>query len=222
MLPADKHYKAVIFDFDGLLVNSEIVWEKTERALLARHGVEYDPEIIHKYIGTGLEEWSQAMVRDYRLPIEPVAFGAELMEMILPALAQEAAPMPGAAETLAAVHVWGGPVAIASSSHRVIVDTVMKRLGWEHIISVRCTGDEVTHAKPAPDIYLLAAERLGIAPSDCVALEDSLNGARAARAAGMTCIAVPNPVYQPTQFADITPFVVGTLTELDIRQWLTL
>ena len=221
VLHADRQYKAVIFDFDGLLVNSEVVWEKVEHALLARHGREYDPEIIHKYIGTGLEEWSEAMVREFKLTVDPVAFGAELIEMIVPALAEEGEPMPGAAEMVAAIQASGHPIAIASSSAAVIVEPVVKHLGWDTAIPVRCTGDQVTNAKPAPDIYLLAAERLGVSPSDCLTFEDSLNGARAARAAGMTCIAVPNPVYHPSQFADITPFVVSSLTDIAIRQWLT-
>lgn len=218
--PVDKKFRALIFDFDGLLVDSEVVWEHVERALLRRHGAEYDPAILNKYIGTGLVAWSAAIVNEYQLAVAPDQFGAELMEMIVPELARSADPMPGAMATVAAAHEWGGPVAIASSSSRPIVETVVQKLGWDAMIPIRCTGDEVVHTKPAPDIFLLAAERLGVAPGDCLVLEDSVNGARAAHIAGMTCIAVPNPAYRPSQFEGLAAHLVPSLESLDIRSWL--
>jgi HAD superfamily hydrolase (TIGR01509 family) len=219
MTPLPK-LRAVIFDFDGLLVNSEIVWEQVERDLLHRHGAAYDQVIMSRYIGTGLSDWTVAMVREYGLTVTPQRFGEELLELIIPALAELAEPMPGAAETIAAVQAWGGMVAIASSSNRSIVDPIVHRFGWDSIIPIRCTGDEVANTKPAPDLFLLAAQRLGVDPADCLVLEDSLNGARAALSAGMTCIAVPNPAYQPSDFEAITPHIIPSLTTLTIRDWL--
>jgi HAD superfamily hydrolase (TIGR01509 family) len=221
VLPVDNpKFRALIFDFDGLLVDSETVWEQVERALLARHGAEYDPLILNKYIGTGLVAWSAAIVNEYQLSVAPDQFGAELMEMIVPELERSAEPMPGAIATVAAAHEWGGPVAIASSSSRPIVETVVQKLAWDRMIPVRCTGDEVAHTKPAPDLFLLAAARLGVAPKDCLVLEDSVNGARAAHAAGMTCIAVPNPAYRPAQFEGFAAHIAPSLEALDIRAWL--
>ncbi len=218
--PVDKKFRALIFDFDGLLVDSEVVWERVEHDLLRRHGAEYDQIIMSKYIGMGLVPWSEAMVHEYQLTVTPDRFGAELMEMILPELIRTAEPMPGALETVTAAQAWGGPIAIASSSSRPIVETVVQKFGWDAIIPIRCTGDEVAYTKPAPDLFLLAADRLGVAPGDCLVLEDSVNGARAAHAAGMTCIAVPNPAYRPSHFEGIAVQVVPSLTELDIRTWL--
>jgi pseudouridine-5'-monophosphatase len=154
------------------------------------------------------------------LPIAPPLFLEELMSMIIPALGERAEPMPGAVATIAAAKQMGIPIAIASSSPSTLVEPIVRRLGWDVEIPVRCTGDQVTHAKPAPDIFLLAAERLGVAPSDCLVLEDSVNGARAATAAGMTCIAVPNPVYQPSHFEGITAAVIPSLEVLDLHAWL--
>lgn len=220
VLPVDKKCRALLFDFDGLLVNSEEIWEVVEREIIRNHGGEYDPDIIHKYIGTGLLVWSEAIVREYQFPIAPELFLEELLSMIIPALAEHAQPMPGAVATITTAKAMGVPIAIASSSPRMLVEPVVRKLGWDVAIPVRCTGDEVAHAKPAPDVYLLAAERLGVAPSDCLVLEDSVNGARAATAAGMHCIAVPNPAYSDAHFEGITVAVIPSLTELDLSLWL--
>lgn len=213
-------FRALIFDFDGLLVDSETVWEHVEHEILRLHGAEYDPVIMHRYIGMGWVEWSEAMVREYQLTVSPAEFIEELLEMIVPALRERAEPMPGAEATIATATAMGVPVAIASSSSRIVIETLVQKFGWDVAIPIRCTGDEVANAKPAPDVYLLAAERLGVAPGDCLVLEDSVNGARAAHAAGMTCIAVPNPAYTPSHFEGIVAQVVPSLPELDIRAWL--
>jgi pseudouridine-5'-monophosphatase len=175
---------------------------------------------MRRYVGTGLGEWSEAMVREYRLPATPQEFAAHLMEVILPELRATAQPMPGAAETVRAAAAWGGPIAIASSSERVIVDMLSHRFGWELMIPVRCTGDDVPRAKPAPDLFLLAAERLGVAPEDCLVLEDSVNGARAAHAAGMSCIGIPHPTYDASEFAGITVALLPSLRGFDPADWL--
>lgn len=210
----------MLFDFDGLLVNSEVIWEEVEREIIRNHGAEYDPEILHKYIGTGLVAWSEAIVREYQFSVSPELFLEELMSMIVPALEARAQPMPGAVATIAAAKAKNLPIAIASSSPRVLVDAVAGKFGWTEAIPVRCTGDEVVHAKPAPDIFLLAAQRLGVAPSDCLVLEDSVNGARAATAAGMRCIAVPNPAYDHPHFEGITVAVLPSLELFDVESWL--
>jgi HAD superfamily hydrolase (TIGR01509 family) len=221
-LTVSRRFRALIFDFDGLLVDSEVVWERVERDVLLEYGAAYDLAIMRKYMGTGLREWADAMVREYALETTPQAFAAHIMEVVVPELAHSAEPMPGALDTVSAAAAWGGPLAIASSSERVIVESVSARFGWNRAIPVRCTGDEVARAKPAPDLFLLAAERLGIAPADCLVLEDSVNGARAAHAAGMTCIAVPNPVYRPGEFDGIAAKLVPSLPELDLTEWLEM
>ncbi|MBZ0287226.1 MAG: HAD-IA family hydrolase, partial [Anaerolineae bacterium] len=107
------------------------------------------------------------------------------------------------------------PTAIASSSPKAIIDAILKAQGWDTLFSVRCSAEDEARGKPAPDVYLRAAERLGINPGDCLALEDSPNGARAAVAAGMTCYAVPDTKHISSHaFDGITPHVFRSLHEV--------
>ena len=136
---------------------------------------------------------AEAMVREYRLVVTPEAFAAHVMEAVVPELARAAEPMPGALDTVSAASAWGGPLAIASSSERVIVETVASRFGWDRAIRVRCTGDEVARAKPAPDLFLHCAATFAVEPARCLVVDDSQHGVAAAVAAGMTAIGFVDP-----------------------------
>lgn len=211
---------AVIFDMDGLLVDTEVVWEKVEVALLATHGATYIHEIARLHMGMRLEEAVAVMVREYGLTMDPGIFGTELVDALLAELAHEVRPMPGAEALMAQAAAWGGPVAIASGSPMRVVQHVVAHFGWGELLTTICSGDEVARGKPAPDIFLLAAQRLGVEPTRCLVLEDSLNGARAAHAAGMRCIAVPNPAYEPSAFVGIADPILPTLEGLRLTDWL--
>jgi HAD superfamily hydrolase (TIGR01509 family) len=107
------------------------------------------------------------------------------------------------------------PCAIASSSSRVVIDATLRQQGWDSLFAIRCSAEDELHGKPAPDVYLRAAERLGIAPQECLALEDSLTGAKAAVAAGMVCYAVPDLTHTTAEaFAGVTPYIFGSLLEV--------
>ncbi len=204
--------EAIIFDMDGLLVDSERVWHIAEDEVFASRGLEYTDELRASIIGLRMDEFMAKLQAHFRIE-EPLAnltaeVNANMLRMI-PTMVQ---PQPGAAELLQLVQQRGWPLAIASSSPMAIIDATLRSQGWDDVFRLRCSADNVARGKPAPDVYLQAAHLLGVAPHNCLALEDSPNGARAAIAAGMTCYAVPDRSHsQPDAFAGITPQVFADL-----------
>ena len=210
--------EAIIFDMDGLLVDSERVWHIAEDEVFASRGLEYTDELRASIIGLRMDEFMAKLQAHFRIE-EPLAdltaeVNANMLRMI-PTMVQ---PQPGAAELLQLVQQRGWPVAIASSSPMTIIDATLRCQGWDDVFRLRCSADNVARGKPAPDVYLQAAQLLGVAPHNCLALEDSPNGARAAIAAGMTCYAVPDRSHsQPDAFAGITPYVFADLHKVRAR-----
>ncbi len=213
-------FDAIIFDMDGLLVDTERVWKIAESALLAARGKEYSPVKHEALIGRGMREFIDGIKSSYAVDDSAEVLTAELYERLYALLPGRIVVQPGAPELIAHIQTHNIPRAIASSSPLHMIDFVVSDRGWGEFFGVRASGDEVPRGKPAPDVYLLAAERLGIDPARCLALEDSPNGARAAVGAGMTCFAVPDTSHsQPAQFAGITPHVLGSLhAVLDVLQ----
>ncbi len=206
---------AIIFDMDGLLVDSERLWKQAETDLLAARGVAYSEEKHAPFIGMGMGEFIPNIKRVYELQDDAAVIKDELIERILVIIQQDTQPMPGAFDIVDWVVAQGMPYAVASSSPlKVIGATLGSQSQWDGLFPVRASAEEVPNGKPAPDVYLLAAERLGVDPTQCVALEDSPNGSRAAVAAGMTCFSVPDTSHsQPEAFTGITPHVLGNLHE---------
>ncbi|MDX1991890.1 MAG: HAD family phosphatase [bacterium] len=208
-------YKAIIFDMDGLLVDSETVWHVAERELFELRGYAYTDEVREQIIGLRLDEMFTRLHSIYQFEESPIALLEELIERMLELIPQMVRPQPGALEIIEYVQQHNIPHAIASSSPRSIIDAVVESQGWGDFFTVRCTADDEKAGKPAPDVYLTAARRLGVDPADCLALEDSTTGSRAAVAAGMTCFAVPDVSHSaPEKFRDITPHVFGSLHEV--------
>lgn len=193
---------AVIFDMDGLLIDSEPVWEDVEHAMLARRGVVLDPQVRAKHIGMRMADFWTGLANAYALsePIEGLI--AEAIAAMAARVGTEAALRPGAAELIALLAARGVPCAIASSSPMAIIDAVVAAHGWQVTFANRVSGDQVAQGKPAPDIYLEAARMVGVAPAACLALEDSLNGTRAAVAASMVTVAVPDPAHTTAAMFD--------------------
>jgi mannitol-1-/sugar-/sorbitol-6-/2-deoxyglucose-6-phosphatase len=216
----DIQQRGIIFDMDGLLIDSEIVWEKVEADLLATHGTTFDREIARKHMGMRIDEAAAVMVREYGLSCDPIHFSTQLVDALLAEFDVNLDLMPGAAEVMAQAAALGVPVAIASSSPMRVVQYVVTRFDWHNTVAFLCAGDEVARGKPSPEVFLLAAERMGVAPENCLVLEDSVNGARAARAAGMRCIAVPNHAYDASHFEGIADWVIPTLEGLDLQAML--
>ncbi len=207
--------KAVIFDMDGLLVDSEPIWAIAETAMLEARGLQRDHEIQQRLIGMRSSDFIAGMRDGYGLtePIE--AIQAEIMEHMVSLISIEVLARPGAPELLAYLEQQHVPCAIASSSPKRVINAVVDGQNWGHYFQARVSGDEVPEGKPAPDVYLEAARRLGVDPSDCLALEDSVNGARAAVAANMLTYAIPDNYHTPHgAFDDVTSHVYDSLHDV--------
>lgn len=183
----------VVFDLDGLLVDSERVQAMAFNAALAPHGIVLNDDDFAGFVGysTAQNFRDLAVAHPHLAPHVPEILAAK--DRAYAALVEtEMRPMPGAAELVRALAAAGVPMAVASSSYRVDVEACLRRVGLDDVLRVLSPGDEVPRTKPAPDVYLRAVERLGLPPSRCVAIEDAEAGVRAAKAAGLACLAVPN------------------------------
>lgn len=207
--------KAVVFDCDGLLMDTEPCWTIAEAELYQRRGLEFTDEHKQKVIGTAIHEEAAIMAADFGEQGSEAAIARELHETVRDILATQAVPMPGASEMVPLV-TDRVPAALASNTERVLVDVVMARSGFDHLLPVHVAGDEVRHPKPAPDIYLTACERLGVAPADCLAFEDSRTGLESAVAAGLRTVAIPT--FTEHRFgADV---VFESLLDADLLAWV--
>jgi HAD superfamily hydrolase (TIGR01509 family) len=186
---------AVIFDMDGVLADTEPFNERALGVVLARRGASLSGIEYQGLVGQSNEASWVWMIAHFRLTESLVDLGHEYERELLPQLA-EVVPSPGAMELIHDLRSSGIRLAVASSSPRVIVDTILERLGMTHAFDVVVTGKEVAVGKPAPDIFRLAAERLGVAPADCVVIEDSAHGLEGARRAGMHTIALKTAYQQ--------------------------
>lgn len=207
---------AVIFDLDGLVIDSEtpevLAWE----AIYARYGMRFPIASWLQNVGRNDGPWDP--LAPFRLPESPSApdLVAGLWRHQVDALMDAYfKPLPGVVPLLTQLRRRGLRTAVASSSRRAWIVRVLARLGLADQFDATAGGDEVPRAKPEPDVYLLAARRLGAAPRACVALEDSHNGVRAAKAAGMPCIAVPSALTRQLDFA-AADLVVGSLDEITL------
>ncbi len=186
--------RAVVFDFDGLLCDTETLHYATWRELFADHGVELALEWWQQLVGTvggpSLFDHLEALVGE---PVDREALGREGRARFH-ALVDAAPVCDGVEAWLDEAAELGLAVGLATSSGRAWTARHLPRLGLAHRFDVVCTRDDVAAVKPAPDLYLAATAGLGVAPDAAVAVEDSLNGVRAAAAAGMACVAVPNDI----------------------------
>jgi mannitol-1-/sugar-/sorbitol-6-/2-deoxyglucose-6-phosphatase len=207
--------KAIIFDMDGLLVDSESVWSIAEDEMFAARGITVSREVRNQIIGMRIDEFMGKLRAIYQLPESVPDLVDELEQRMLKKIPELVKPQPGARELVAYITEKAIPCAIASSSPMIIIEATVQAQHWDPPFSVRCSAEFEERGKPAPDVYLRAAERLGVAPTDCLALEDSPNGARAAIAAGMLCYAVPDLSHTTAAaFDKITPHVFDSLHQV--------
>jgi HAD superfamily hydrolase (TIGR01509 family) len=188
--------EAVVFDLDGVLIDSERVWDEVRRRLAAERGGRWSDHASRDMMGMSSLEWSRYMRDEVGLPEEPEEISAEVVRRLEARYRNELPLVAGseqAVERLAAR--W--PLGLASSSNRELIDLVLELSTLGRFFRATVSSEEVARGKPAPDVYLEAARRLGVAPERCVAIEDSANGLRAAAAAPMPVIAVPNEHYPP-------------------------
>lgn len=205
---------AVVFDLDGVLVDSEQLWDSARRELVDERGGTWRGDATRTMMGMSAPEWSRYVREELAVDLEPQAISAAVVER-LERLYRERLPLlPGAREAVLAASERR-PLGLASSSNREIIDLVLELAGLDRCFTATVSSEEVAHGKPAPDVYLEAARRLGIAPTECAAVEDSTNGLRSAAAAGMTVIAIPNEAFLPSDDAlQLATAVVDSLDEL--------
>jgi len=206
--------EAVVFDMDGVLIQSEEVWDEVREAYVRERGGRYDEEVQRALMGMSSTEWSHYLHEVAGVPDEPQAINEEVVRRMLERYRERLPLIHGAVE---AVQRLAGryPLGLASSSNRPLIDAVLELAGLTEYFRATVSSEEVARGKPAPDVYLEAARRLGIAPECAAAVEDSHGGIRSAKAAGMRVIAIPNPSYPPDDDslaqADVT---IRSLAEL--------
>jgi HAD superfamily hydrolase (TIGR01509 family) len=199
---------ALLFDMDGLMVDSEPVWFDVQRRFVRARGGEWTAELAHACIGGGLANSLRVMQRAFGFAVDPER---DIDEMVGAFVTQVAhlTLKPGFSELLEAARVRPLPCALASSSTARLVEATLARFGLQDRFDAVVSGDSVSRPKPFPDIFLEASARMGAPAERCVVLEDSLAGVRAARAAGMRVIAVPETDFQ--SFAALADAVVDDL-----------
>jgi HAD superfamily hydrolase (TIGR01509 family) len=187
---------AVIFDLDGVLLDSEQRWNEAKEALVGEAGGTWRDEAARAMMGMSSPEWSAYLRDELGVPWEAERINREVVRRMQESYAEGLPLLPGALDCVRALaERW--PLGLASSSNRELIDLFLDVSGVRDLFRATVSSEEVARGKPAPDVYLTAAERIGADPGRCVAIEDSENGMRSAHAAGMTIVAVPNPHYPP-------------------------
>ena len=212
-MPLSGRYRAVVFDMDGLLLDTEILWHEAEVELFERHGGEFTWEDKLAVIGTSHDFTARYFADRLGEPLEHgAALVDEMVELMYERVQRAVQVRPGAVELMKGLRVMDDVrLGLASNSPRLLVDTALATAGLTDGFDAIVTSDDVTHPKPAPDIYLLVCERLGVPPSAALALEDSASGVAAAKAAGLTCIGVPQFAETDVSAADR---IIDSLEEL--------
>jgi beta-phosphoglucomutase-like phosphatase (HAD superfamily) len=212
--------EAVVFDMDGVLVDSEQVWDDVRERYTRESGGTYTDTATRDMMGMSSLEWSRYMAEQLHVPGAPEDINAAIVERMLERYGTSPPLILGAVPAVqrCAEH-W--PLAVASSSNPELIEVVLEAAGLHELIPVAVSSQEVARGKPAPDVYLEAARRLAVEPGRCAAVEDSHNGIRSAKAAGMRVVAVPNPHFPPDDdvladadvvlrsIAELTPAVVA-------------
>lgn len=191
---------AVVFDLDGVLLESEEVWDSVREAYVGERGGRYDADVQRAMMGMSSTEWSHYLHEVAGVPDEAEEINEEVVRRMLAAYGERLPLVPGAVEVVRRVAAWF-PLGLASSSNRELIDRALDVSGLAECFAATVSSEEVARGKPAPDVYLEAARRLGVAPGRCAAVEDSHGGIRSAKAAGMRVVAIPNPTYPPDEEA---------------------
>lgn len=206
----------VIFDLDGVLVDSEIWWDEVRATFAATHGRTWTAADQRAVMGANSPGWARIMRDRLDLDLDVREIERAIVDGVVERYRREGAPrIDGAVEAVRRIGAdW--PVAVASSAHAAVISAALEAIGLTDQFAVIVSSDEVPHGKPAPDVYLEAARRMGAEPSACLVIEDSFNGVRSAKAAGMTVVLVPNHSVPPAPgTAELADAVIASLVELD-------
>ncbi|MGN9811082.1 HAD family hydrolase [Micromonospora sp. BQ11] len=185
---------AVIFDLDGVIVDSEPVWEEVRRAYVAAHGGSWQPDTQRRLMGMSTGEWADYLSGELGVDRTAEQVAAEVVEEMTRRYAARVPLIDGADDVVRRM-AGRWPLGLASSSPTRLIAAALHATGLTDVFGATLSTEETARGKPAPDVYLAVAERLGVDPTRCVAVEDSSNGVRSAAAAGMTVVAVPHGSY---------------------------
>jgi len=205
---------AVIFDLDGLLVDSESVWDEVRKEFTEENGGRWHEGAQRDMMGMSSVEWSRYVRDRLGVDMEPERISREVADRVTDVYREKLPLLPGAVESVRGLAAeW--PLGLASSSNRHVIDLVLELAGIADDFQATVSSEEVAAGKPAPDVYLETATRLDVDAADCAAIEDSTNGIRAAHAARMAVVAVPNRDFPPEVDAlALAGQVLDSLTEL--------
>jgi HAD superfamily hydrolase (TIGR01509 family) len=203
---------AVVFDLDGLLLDTEQVWDEVREALTRERGGRWHDRAQADMMGMSSTEWSRYMHEELDLREEPEELNRLVVERMLERYRERLPLIDGAVEAVKRIgERW--PLGLASSSNRPLIDLALELMGVADLFRATVSSEEVARGKPAPDVYLEAARQLGVQPDRAAAIEDSANGIRSAKAAGMRVVAIPNPHFPPPD--DVLGEANVVLRELD-------
>jgi HAD superfamily hydrolase (TIGR01509 family) len=209
-------FGAIIFDLDGVLVDSEIWWDEVRQDFAAKRGRAWTTDDRAAVMGENSLGWARVMRHRLRLDEPLEAIVDEVVDAMLARFEAHGAPLIDGAVTTVRRLAATYPLGVASSAHARVIEAALRTSGLADAFRAVTSSDEVEHGKPAPDVYLLAAERLGVPPAACLVVEDSLNGVLAGRAAGMTVVLVPNAAVPPAPGArEAANVCVAAIDELD-------
>jgi HAD superfamily hydrolase (TIGR01509 family) len=213
---------AVVLDLDGVIVDTEEVWDRERRVYAAAHGGTWRDDATRAMQGMSSAEWAVYLRDELGVTADPAQIARDVGAAVVAAVADALPLLPGAVDAVRRLAA-DRPLALASSANREVIDAVLHGAGLTEAFAATVSSEEVARGKPAPDVYLEAAARLGVEPPACAAVEDSSNGLRAAHAAGMHVIATPNRAFPPAPdalaladvvvdgIADVTPALVDGL-----------
>jgi len=206
--------EAVVFDLDGVLLDSEQVWDEVREALVRERGGRWPDDAQARMMGMSSPEWSRYLHDEAGLAEPPEEISAEVVERMLARYRDHLPLLPGALDAVGRLAAaW--PLAVASSSNRPLIEAFLDAADVRELFATTVSSEEVAAGKPAPDVFLEAARRLRVEPTACAAVEDSANGLRAAAAAGMLVVAMPNPHYPPApETLALAAHVLDSLDEL--------
>ena len=213
--------RAVVFDLDGLMFNTEDLYQETGRTVLARRGCEFSPQLIDQMMGRPSLKALEIMIEWNNLSDTVEALAAESAEVLFGLLSTQLCPMPGLLELLCSLEHSNIPKAIATGSGRQFLDRVLAQSQLADRFAFTIAGDEIEHGKPAPDIYLLAAEKHGVPPQEVMVLEDSQLGCQAAVAADTYAVAIPSGHSHTHKFPG-AKLIAASLADRRIYQALGL
>ncbi|HEY9734063.1 MAG TPA: HAD family phosphatase [Drouetiella sp.] len=210
--------QALIFDMDGVLIDSEPLHLQAYQETLKDFGITFTEQDNRPFLGRVDLELAEHLVSQHQLPINALQLVENKEKNLSRLFSTHLVPMPGVIKVLEHAQKLSIPCAVASSATLPTVELIVRRLDIARYFQTLTSGEEVPHGKPAPDVYLLAARRIGVLPINCLVIEDSFNGVLAAKAAQMKCIAIPclTTLHQDHSKADK---ILGTLESLNLDEW---